>query len=73
MPLWYVEYSGVEVMIDEKPSPQQLRYIAILAMKAGIKEPVEDTVANTAEAGRMIQELKMQIRSKERRCTHNEG
>jgi len=49
-----------------RASPRQLRYIAILATKAGIKSPIEEGVCSTAEAGRLIQELKREIKSKKR-------
>lgn len=43
----------------EKPTPRQIRYIAILSHKLGMKEPY---VATYGEAGRMISELKRELK-----------
>lgn len=42
----------------EKPTPRQIRYIAILSYKLGMKEPY---VATYGEAGRLITELKKEL------------
>jgi len=44
------------------PTDKQLRYIAILCNKAGIKEPLEEQVKTRGEAGRLISELKEELK-----------
>jgi len=42
---------------DEPPTDSQIRYIAILCMRKGIKTPYEEQVKTKGEAGRLIREL----------------
>lgn len=42
---------------DERPTDAQIRYISILCMRKGVKEPLEGQVKTQGEAGRLIRSL----------------
>lgn len=50
------------LVMQEPPTARQCRYITILCMQLGIKEPLEDKVSTRGEAGRLIRELEAKVR-----------
>lgn len=50
-------------MSDEPQTPKQARYITILCVKLGIKEPLEEGVRTRGEAGRLIRELEAEAKA----------
>jgi len=45
-------------------SGAQLRYIALLCRKCGVREPLEERVQNSMEAGWVIRDLKAKLKGK---------
>ncbi len=49
---------------DRPPSPAQIRYITVLCMKLGIREPMEEKVRYDYEADRIIKYLKGELKKR---------